>query len=259
MFDCVIFQSLPGILTSSTGPAIDQQNSILSSNTIELQQPSSIGFFAEPGCLDLPDAPGYELGWSWDTLNLDLLDFGALETQALSAAPPNTDDVPGADRGFSLGAKAYKQSFLHWMPMEGEDWLTKTADLSPALEEMICAYVSSDSQQHNIVHLQSSTRYRILSSILSIANSADHHRILSSFPSLEVLEYLLSMELSEHSREADPWLHVPSFDPNTACTELIIGLIIAGAFRSDCAVFLKFALALHEVHRQLIARLVCRP
>ncbi|KAJ5055114.1 hypothetical protein J3E72DRAFT_231447 [Bipolaris maydis] len=226
---------------------------ILGPNTVQLQQPSSTDFSAETSCLGLLDAPGDELGWSWDALNLDILDFGSLETQPLSAVPPERDDMSEADRNLSMGESAYKQSFLLWTPREGEGWSAKIADLLLALDEMMSASVSADLQQHTLVHLQPSTRYRILSLVLSFTDSADHCRLLSSFPSIRVLEYLLSMELAEQSREADCWLHVPSFDPNTASMELVIGLIAAGAFRSDSAVFLKFALALHELHRELIA------
>ncbi|KAJ6286678.1 hypothetical protein J3E71DRAFT_207476 [Bipolaris maydis] len=237
----------------SAGSAIGEENSILGPNTVQLQQPSSTDFSAETSCLGLLDAPGDELGWSWDALNLDILDFGSLETQPLSAVPPERDDMSEADRNLSMGESAYKQSFLLWTPREGEGWSAKIADLLLALDEMMSASVSADLQQHTLVHLQPSTRYRILSLVLSFTDSADHCRLLSSFPSIRVLEYLLSMELAEQSREADCWLHVPSFDPNTASMELVIGLIAAGAFRSDSAVFLKFALALHELHRELIA------
>lgn len=258
-FDRVIFGSPVDILTSSAGSAIGEENSILGPNTVQLQQPSSTDFSAETSCLGLLDAPGDELGWSWDALNLDILDFGSLETQPLSAVPPERDDMSEADRNLSMGESAYKQSFLLWTPREGEGWSAKIADLLLALDEMMSASVSADLQQHTLVHLQPSTRYRILSLVLSFTDSADHCRLLSSFPSIRVLEYLLSMELAEQSREADCWLHVPSFDPNTASMELVIGLIAAGAFRSDSAVFLKFALALHELHRELIAYVACNP
>ncbi|EOA83387.1 uncharacterized protein SETTUDRAFT_94626, partial [Exserohilum turcica Et28A] len=246
-----------GPMHISTGPTIENENIMCEPSPFELQNSISTSFLAEVSCTDFSDHfnPDDGLGYSWDAFNLDVFNFGTLETEAIFEAPSNTDNVSETNEGLSLSENAYKQSFLLWTPTEGETWLAKTADLSPTLDGELSACVSSNPQQHALVRLEPSTRYRILSSILSIAGSANHQRILSSFPSLEVLEYLLSRELAEHSQEADSWLHIPSFDPNTACTELVLGLVIAGAFRTDRAIFLKFALALHELHQHLISRL----
>ncbi|RMZ72462.1 c2h2 type zinc finger domain [Pyrenophora seminiperda CCB06] len=190
----------------------------------------------------------------WDVFKMDVLDFGVLQPPEILAPPVNKDRLSPIYEGLSLGEEAYKQTVGCWVPTEGEKWLVNTADLSPALEAILSACVSSSPPQTN-VRLQVSCRYRILSSILSVAGPTDHTRILSSFPSLEVLERLLSVELTAHGQETNSWLHVPSFNSESACTELLIGFVIAGALRTERAPFVKLGLALHELHRELLSQL----
>ncbi|KAF5614112.1 early growth response 1 [Fusarium tjaetaba] len=239
--------------------SLSEETLPFSPNFLGFQQPCSTGFFPDIGSSDLAghNELGDELGCSWDAFSLDILNFGAIESQPLTPTLPNVDVTSGADERVSLGEDAYKKSFLLWTPKAGEHWGSRTSDLPPSLDGVLSACASLPQQHTPHIRLEESTRYRILSLMLSVAGSDDHHRILSSFPPLKVLEYLLSTELAGNNREVDSWLHAPSFNPNTACSELVLGLIIAGAFRSGSAISHRLALGLHELHRQLIARLFC--
>ncbi|KAF5232144.1 hypothetical protein FANTH_13141 [Fusarium anthophilum] len=239
--------------------SLREENPPFSPNFLGFRQPCSTGFFPDIGSSDLAghNELGDVQGCSWDAFSLDILNFGAIESQPLTPTRRNVDTTSGADEGVSLGEDAYKKSFLLWTPKAGEYWGSRTSDLPPSLDGVLSACASLPQQHTPHIRLEESTRYRILSLLLSVAGSDDHHRILSSFPPLKVLEYLLSTELAGNNREVDSWLHAPSFDPNAACSELVIGLVIAGAFRSGSAIFHRLALGLHELHRQLISRLFC--
>lgn len=179
-------------------------------------------------------------------------------------APPNLSDIPRSERtnsdsgdDLSLCENAFRQSFWLYNPGQGDHWQGKTSELSPSLNGMISDCVPRRLEQNIFTPVRSSTRYHILDLFLSISTELGNKRILSSFPSVETLNYLLLKDLEHRRDEIDSWIHWPTFDPNTASPELVIGLVISGALRCERAIFWRLGLALLEVHRQLNTQLVC--
>lgn len=158
----------------------------------------------------------------------------------------------------SLGEDAFKRSFWLYNPVLGEHWRAKASELSPSLNKIISECIPEALEQDSLIHLSSSTRYHVLSLFLSLS-AFDSKQILASFPSVKTLNYLLWKDLECRKDELDSWVHCPSFDPNSASPEVVIGLVISGALRCNRAIFWRLGLALLEVQRLLCAQLVRPP
>lgn len=78
-----------------------------------------------------------------------------------------------------------------------------------------------------------------------------------SFPSLDLLNYLLQTHFVHDEYETDNWIHSASLDPSTAMPELLAILVASGAgFIAEPSIW-QFGLALQEVVRSSLSVLVC--
>lgn len=77
-----------------------------------------------------------------------------------------------------------------------------------------------------------------------------------SFPSLELLNYLLQTHFVHDEYETDNWIHAASLDPSTAMPELLAMLIASGAGFIAVPSIWQFGLALQEVVRTSLSILV---
>ncbi|KAF5529282.1 C2H2 type zinc finger domain-containing protein, partial [Fusarium phyllophilum] len=150
---------------------------------------------------------------------------------------------------------AFRQSLWSWTIREGEHWRSETTELIPWLDDQVSDFVAQNPQTCASTPLLASTRHRLISMLLSVSSTGDYERIMSTFPSLTTLDYLLSKDLQGHSKELDSWIHIATFDPNLACPELVLGLIISGAFRCNHPQLWKLGLAMLELHMELCLRI----
>lgn len=197
----------------------------------------------------------------WDTLSSMDHDFPSENPWQLPA-PFRQEALhsprPASLRGYGTlsGAEIdFKQSLWSWTPREGEHWRSQTTELIPCLDDLVSETTAQNPQTYVCPRILSSTRHRLLSVLLSVAGEANYERVLSTFPSAATLDYLLSRDLQRRVEEPDSWIHQATFDPNLACPQLVIGLVISGAFRCGHALFWKLGLALLELHLELNLRM----
>ncbi|KAH7248154.1 hypothetical protein B0J15DRAFT_401122 [Fusarium solani] len=155
----------------------------------------------------------------------------------------------------SSSEDAFRQSLWSWTPREGEHWQSQTTELILCLDDLVSGFVARSPQTHACPPLLASTRHHLVSMMLSVSGEGNYERIISTFPSLATLDYLLSKDLQSRSIELDSWIHVATFNPNLACPQLVLGLIISGAFRCDHPLFWKLSLAMLELHMELCLQL----
>ncbi|KAH6868930.1 hypothetical protein B0T10DRAFT_419160 [Thelonectria olida] len=155
----------------------------------------------------------------------------------------------------SSSEDAFRQSLWSWTPREGEHWRSQTTELILCLDDLVSGFVAQSPQTYACPPLLASTRHRLVSMMLPISGEGNYERIISTFPSVTTLDYLLSKDLQRRSIELDSWIHLATFNPNLACPQLVLGLIISGAFRCGHPLFRKLGLALLELHMELSLQL----
>jgi hypothetical protein len=96
----------------------------------------------------------------------------------------------------------------------------------------------------------------LLTMLVAASGSRGNLRLTSAFPSCDTLGMLLRSSLSWMINQDDTWIHIPTFDINTAPTELVAGLVASGAIRSPIRAIQKFGLAMHELLIVQLANIV---
>jgi hypothetical protein len=208
----------------------------------------------------------------FNPMSMDILDFGPLHGmfpqirgESSWCYPPMTCQdyshsewpADGTNRGNIISSEyAFRQSLWSWTPKEGDHWRSETTELRPCLDDLVSDFTAQNPQTCASTPLLASTRHRLISMMLSVSGTGDYERIMSTFPSLTTLDYLLSKDLQRRSIELDSWIHIATFDPNLACPQLVLGIIISGAFRCSHPLLWKLGLAMLELHLELCLRLV---
>lgn len=210
---------------------------------------------------------GYNMQSDFD---LDDVDFGFIQSfnekelfqaprqETDSAEDPNKEiDV---DSGIALGAEAYRKSSLaNWKPGREEHGYADHANLS--VPKSIDSPGSPAFSDYKVLSepLSQSSRDLVFGMILKSCRRANRNRIMSSFPSTEMLDSLLQQFFESHVSQIDTWIHVPTFEPNGQCSELLAAVAAAGAVNSPIPPIRKLGYALLEIVRlQLPVRVSLR-
>lgn len=101
--------------------------------------------------------------------------------------------------------------------------------------------------------LSVSTRDKILAAVIKSCRSENLSRVVTFFPSVELLDKLLQYYLSSPLARADTFIHAPTFDPNTKRGELLLAMAAAGAVLTSDATLVKLGYAMQEVVRPAVA------
>ncbi|KAL1850547.1 hypothetical protein Plec18170_006832 [Paecilomyces lecythidis] len=200
---------------------------------------------------------GYNMQSDFD---LDDVDFGFIqsfnEKELFQAPRQETDSAEDpnkeidADSGIALGAEAYRKSSLaNWKPGREEHGYADHANLS--VPKSIDSPGSPAFSDYKVLSepLSQSSRDLVFGMILKSCRRANRNRIMSSFPSTEMLDSLLQQFFESHVSQIDTWIHVPTFEPNGQCSELLAAVAAAGAVNSPIPPIRKLGYALLEIVR----------
>ncbi|KAK8008475.1 hypothetical protein PG991_011026 [Apiospora marii] len=185
---------------------------------------------------------------SWD-LNFDSytipqIDIQGPSPQSSSAASASVARHVRLPRDPSRGHAAFKRSPWLWEPKSRDNALRESESIavneesiagSPAYEKILAS--SSKRWKMGLAD-----RDRLFAIVLA-------QRKVPSFPSLELLNYLLQTHFVHDEYETDTWIHAASFDPSTAMPELLAMLVSSGAGFIAVPSIWQFGLALQEVVR----------
>ncbi|KAK6088176.1 hypothetical protein SCUP234_01242 [Seiridium cupressi] len=184
---------------------------------------------------------------SWD-VNFDSYTIPQVDITGPSPQSSTTSASRHPARDPTRGYAAFKRSPWLWEPktkdslgneQEGLMFNEKTIAHSPAYEKML-------SPSSSRLKMEPAIRDKLFALVLSQLN---HPTKIPSFPSLDLLNYLLQTHFIQDDYQTDSWIHSASFDPSSAIPELIGALIASGAaFIADPAIW-QFGLALQEVVR----------
>lgn len=196
---------------------------------------------------------------SWD-MNFDAFSIPQFDLQGpspqSSATNPVTRPSPrNAIRDSSRGHSAFKRSPWLWDPKK-EDYVQQQKEGLHIDEQSISqspAFGKLMDRPSRRLKMTAHQRDRIFSIVL--AQNKDPSKV-PSFPTLDLLNYLLQAHFVQDEHQFDSWIHPASFDPENALPELLAAIISSGASFISVPAIWQFGLAMHEVVRLGVSDLV---
>ncbi|KAK8161814.1 c6 zinc finger domain-containing protein [Phyllosticta citrichinensis] len=180
-------------------------------------------------------------------------DFAAPESTS-AASQPDIKQTLGAsldERGrVALGTEAFhRSSLVRWQPQHegshiemGKISVPKTDATSPDGRYRSEQHVLSE-------HLDQSARDQLLAAILNACDTASIGRVVSSFPTTELLDDFLQCFFTSYSTRADSYIHAPTFSPKAATPNLLGSLVASGALFTEIRALQKLGHAIQEAVR----------
>ncbi|KAF7544900.1 hypothetical protein G7Z17_g9585 [Cylindrodendrum hubeiense] len=196
-----------------------------------------------------------DMDFSWD---LDFDGFTIPRLDVNGPSPQSTSTVNSkrssrhTGRDASRGHAAFKRSPWIFEP-DMKDYVHRETEaltlddealpVSSALEKFVTGSKTR-------LQMPSHMRDRLFAMVL--AHNPNPQRV-PSFPSLELLNYLVQAHFAQEERKCDALIHKASFDPATTIPELLSTIISSGATYISVPAIWQFGLALDEVARLAIA------
>ncbi|KAJ5647719.1 hypothetical protein N7490_004091 [Penicillium lividum] len=204
----------------------------------------------------------------------DLLDFGIEPTpytgpgysltQNMRRVENRTEDHPILSSGTTtpinpgiVGLKTdiFQDSFWRWDPTMFDNCGAERVNISIQIGPTDCpeTYMATKCQKWS-QNISSALRDKILVLVLSTLGPQLTQTVLSSFPTLGLLNSLMHHFLNGHAEIIASWLHLPTFDAEKVRTQLLLMIIAAGAITCTHPMIQELGFALQEVVRDLLQR-----
>ena len=177
-------------------------------------------------------------------------------------SPATTATSGTANRGTRDTAKryaAFKRSPWLWEPEDPTDYVQRDTEglhlnETEALARSSSAFDRPPGDLIGKLTMTPATRDRLFAIVL--AESKNPARV-PSFPSLELLEYLLQTHfVHDGHNPCESWIHAPTFNPQDTLPELVATVIANGASFIAVPAVWQFGLALQEIIRQRLYAIV---
>jgi hypothetical protein len=107
-----------------------------------------------------------------------------------------------------------------------------------------------------VPRLEQSCRDRILAMLLKTCEPVNVPKVVTSFPSAELLDSLMHLFFKTELSQTDSWIHLPTFRPQFQRPELNGIIIAAGALQSSVPTIRKLGFAIQEAVRLTIPTIV---
>ncbi|KAH8882719.1 hypothetical protein GQ53DRAFT_831353 [Thozetella sp. PMI_491] len=182
-------------------------------------------------------------------LNFDAFAIPQLESHGPSPQSTGTNASKPSSRTIRDPSKAhaaFKRSPWLWEP-EVKDYVRRDQEglhidetnigNSPALERL---------KANSRLKIVPATRDRLFALVLLTKKDALSR---ASFPSLDLLNYLLQAYFVHDDYQCDSWLHAPTFNPDGVRPELLASVISHGASFISVPAIWQFGLAMQEIVR----------
>lgn len=257
-------------------PMLDMDESSLAEFLNQVMMPASPNTLANPNTLNdfMPQSyPPRDIFNFGIDANLDFndMDFGWINSQNSKAPMWNFNSLPEQveplDRGqqtpdvrsgITAGAEAFERSLWRWAPQKQEHAYAEQVNLSLPYKDIqnLETRLSPEILDHR---LEQNSRDRILAMLLSTCEPANAERVVTSFPSAELLDSLMHLFFRSELSRTDSWIHLPTFRPQAQRPELNGIVVAAGATLSTVSTVRKLGFAIQEAVRLSIPRIVCLP
>ncbi|RDW88542.1 hypothetical protein BP6252_00574 [Coleophoma cylindrospora] len=198
-----------------------------------------------------------DYGWmSSQNNNISTLNFHAVPDHV---DPPldNGQQTPGVRNSIGLGAEAFQKSLWNWSPTQRDHVFNDTTALSLPYKdiESLEGRVESDILEYQ---LDQSSRDGILAMVLATHNRNVEHgmsRVVTSFPSAQLLNSLIHLFFRAESLKTDSWIHIPTFRPQSNRPEFNGIVVAAGAVLSSVPTVRKLGYGIQESVRLALPNL----
>jgi hypothetical protein len=168
----------------------------------------------------------------------------------------NIPDQNDAER-LALGIKAFRSSLWCWTPVRTDTGSIEQHNLIVQPSEMSSPGTQfAQAMCFNTDSLDSVARDKIVAMVLSTTSRSSFAKVMSSFPSVDLLNNLVHFFLASHVAQSDTWIHVPTLRIGRSRAELLGSIISAGAVLSTSPTIRKLGFAIHEAVRQALPK-VC--
>lgn len=199
---------------------------------------------------------------SMDFNDLDALLSGGWDTWLdPSLVPPMFDkptdravsdvSTPSIDGSINLGSAAYNRSAWKWVPNPEKGKGNRDHSLASILVD---GKASGQMTQQIKTHprsqlLTSQDRDRIVALLLSGCDKVNFQKVVTMFPTAQVLDAFLNNFLSTMEHAIDSWIHIPTFHPSEVLPELLTFMVAQGAVLSRTSHAQMFGYAIQEKGR----------
>lgn len=200
----------------------------------------------------------------WD-LNFDALpvpQFDCHGPSPGSTATSTSKRSRTAVRDLSRGHSAFKRSLWLWEPDSMDRGGQYRDGMNVNVDEGTQQLLQCNSEPSSLLassaavrtlRMSPATRDRLFAMVLSVQKDPTR---LPSFPSLELLNYLMQAHFMHDEYQPDACIHAATFDPDKAVPELLAAVIANGSMLVAMPPIGQFGLALQEVVRQRMSVVV---
>ncbi|KAI8161302.1 hypothetical protein K4K49_000467 [Colletotrichum sp. SAR 10_70] len=197
---------------------------------------------------------------SWD-LNFDTITVPQIDVHP-SPESTTTNRSKSATRNASRAHAAFKRSPWLWepgpkdhalhhaSPQDKERLVFDENNLanSPAFDKLI-------NTPGTKLKMTASARDSLLALVVASTVQKGARQRTPSFPTLDLLNYLVQAHFIHDEHQSDSWIHIATFDATAAIPELLAGILSSGATYISIPAVWQFGYSLHEVLRLALADL----
>lgn len=176
--------------------------------------------------------------------------------------PTPQSDMPqqSSPGSVALGIEAFRQSLWCWIPSREDTGRMEEQNFSLQPEDL--SHFSTGFNADMCVTSEvfgSDARDKIFAMILSICEDrSSFTRIVSSFPSADLLDKLMHCFLASHVAQSNTYIHVATLKVSTLRPELLGALVAGGALLSSSLTIRKLGFAIQEAIRLSLPKVVSR-
>ncbi|KAF7952278.1 uncharacterized protein EAE97_001775 [Botrytis byssoidea] len=173
---------------------------------------------------------------------------------ALAFSEPSGD---GDARTYSV-QQAISQSIGQWTPKSGH--YRAHAEKDMVSKDLISLKIDFSGQWDPSISgepLLPRTRDKIIALAVGSCKRSNIGTIVSAFPTVDVLECLINIALTQQKGDLDGYIHVPTFSKSESRVETIAAMVITGTSRSSHKAVQKFGHGLGEILSYYLYNRVC--
>jgi hypothetical protein len=256
---------------------LDFDDSSLAEFLKDVMMPASpTNTFAAPNSLEFvpqhyPGRDVFNFGFE-SSLDFTDMDFGWISSQNsrqpahwnYNQPPPDHDherlnrgqETPDVSSGITAGAEAFQKSIWRWKPVQQEHAFAEQINLSLPYKDMQHYLESRLAPDVLDQRLEQNSRDKILAMLLSTCEPSNVSRVVTSFPSADLLDSLMHLFFRSELSRTDSWIHIPTFRPQNQRPELNGIVVAAGAVLSSVPTVRKLGFAIQEAVRLAIPQIV---
>ncbi|PVH75036.1 hypothetical protein DL98DRAFT_467018 [Cadophora sp. DSE1049] len=166
--------------------------------------------------------------------------------------PPNAASATNqpSSESLALGTEAFKRSLWCWTPVRQDAGHQEQSNFNLQPEDapnLGTQFVVSEQVAAKVFGPEA--RDKIVAMILSTCDRRNFPKVMSSFPSAELLNSLMQCFLASHIAQNDTWIHLPTLKISKLRPELLASFLAAGAMFSSSLTIRKLGFAIQEAVR----------